>query len=475
MIELEERGLDTIVDKIIFTVPPHLGTPKGMASILHGSEQGLAKGMLTTEAQARELSLNMSSAYVLSPSKSLFDSGSSQFVISFDQTSELTRDLYGRYGSEIDSWTEYLQYLSGAEGRKIPEYNNLSTPSIVNVTLFNESVVDHQKLDNWESSNPDLEISTIAGVGFNTVRGWQYVEGSKWTLGGKKSFVYPKLIRTRAGDGTVVSDSIKSIGDRYYFDQYRFFELNNGTNASHAEFFRAPDVNECVSDLIIDSAEKCDSDFISDQVIYVDTDYYEIAVHSPIRILATELSSGLQTGQRLDGSIINDIPGSNYEIFAGSSYLDLVTTEGIKIEYFYDDSNELDYQSAIFEIYKHQPGQESELLLRTSPLVVDQSSHGIIEIIETEGSAVATVKATNESLLVDIDIFEEQSNGQNPGGGGLVIMTTKVNPGNSRLGVVEGVSTDRLQIRLQLIKRILNLDIPIELKRLLLKVIMTYE
>src|SRR3990167_11343315 len=74
MRKLEAEGNAGLVDKSIFVGTPQLGTPKAIASLLHGDFQNIPgwAGFLVSKANARALGENMPGAFGLLPSAEYF-------------------------------------------------------------------------------------------------------------------------------------------------------------------------------------------------------------------------------------------------------------------------------------------------------------------------------------------------------------------------------------------------------------------
>lgn len=73
MIELQKKGLDGLVDTIIFVGMPEYGTPQAITSLLYGHEQSIAGGFILSASVAKQLGVNMPTAYTLLPSVKYFE------------------------------------------------------------------------------------------------------------------------------------------------------------------------------------------------------------------------------------------------------------------------------------------------------------------------------------------------------------------------------------------------------------------
>jgi pimeloyl-ACP methyl ester carboxylesterase len=80
MMKLEEEGKDNLIDSVIFVATPHLGTPKAIATVLHGHDQEKVGGLLVDDEVAREVIKNMPGAYALLPSEKYMEVSSAPLV-----------------------------------------------------------------------------------------------------------------------------------------------------------------------------------------------------------------------------------------------------------------------------------------------------------------------------------------------------------------------------------------------------------
>ncbi|MEK7609805.1 MAG: right-handed parallel beta-helix repeat-containing protein [Patescibacteria group bacterium] len=69
---LQDLGKENLIDSVISVAVPYLGTPQAILALLHGDSQSIGYGAILKQSVAKELGLNMASAYSLLPSAKYF-------------------------------------------------------------------------------------------------------------------------------------------------------------------------------------------------------------------------------------------------------------------------------------------------------------------------------------------------------------------------------------------------------------------
>jgi pimeloyl-ACP methyl ester carboxylesterase len=69
---LVDSGKEGLIDSVISVAVPYLGTPQAILGLLHGDNQSIFGGLILRKSVAKELGINMSSAYSLIPSADYF-------------------------------------------------------------------------------------------------------------------------------------------------------------------------------------------------------------------------------------------------------------------------------------------------------------------------------------------------------------------------------------------------------------------
>lgn len=307
MLKLKEEGKENLVDKVIFIATPHLGTPKGLAALLHGHDQENLSGIISSDEKVRSVMKNMPGVYGLLPSESYVGS-LTEPLISFDDsaTTKIYRDAYGFTISNTD---EYSRFLNGTEGRG-DAGNNINEPSTANSTMLAGSLQSHrEKLDTW-TAPAGVEVFNIVGTGLSTPKSIEYKEfdGVRCYVGYqcvKEKKIEPILHFTRHGDKTVVSKSSNQITDSLFVD------LSLVEGYDHGDITEASEVQTLIG-YILHSSSTVDIPFISSTEPTFAEDTYMYTIHSPARIHLKDATGHITGRTEEGGDWKSEIPGSDY-------------------------------------------------------------------------------------------------------------------------------------------------------------------
>jgi pimeloyl-ACP methyl ester carboxylesterase len=295
MVRLEQMGKAELIDKVILLASPQLGTPKAIASILHGEDQEYLGGILMNKPTARRLAQNMPGAYQLLPSAKYFDIVTDPSIIIRNSTS--TGALYGAYGTSTNTISELYALLRGDEGRMDASFEDVESLGNLNNTLLTQAKDLHALLDGWIAPT-STEVVEIAGWGLDTIRGIRYSDRAiaGCTVGECRRLTYTPLF-TDEGDGTVVVPSAMTVGSstRYWVDLVgasdRFSE-----KWEHINFTEVFPVQDFLKSLILKQQINALPTFVSTSTpnkIYKKLRY---TLHSPLSIGIRD-NTGRYTGR----------------------------------------------------------------------------------------------------------------------------------------------------------------------------------
>ncbi len=329
--ELDRLGKSDLVDKVIFIGTPHLGTPKAIATILHGYDQQKLGGIIIEDKTARDVMNNMSGAYGLLPSEKYITESTEPTV--YFKEGESTQQLIDTYGFGISSVDEYIDFLNGKDGRT-NDYDNISSPYTTNSEILNGALNLHKNsLDNWVAPT-GIEVYDVVGVGLQTIKALEYrnvQEVSCYATGGQGNIVCAEpenILRpyahfTQYGDETVVSLSAEAVvGDVYYFDFASYRDESLSINRKeHVDFTEIEEIQSFVKNVITGTSTPLD--YFSTTTPNFTQEYEIISIDSPVRVFVED-SNGNKTGLvEENGEFVlhQDIPNSQYFEFAGTKYL----------------------------------------------------------------------------------------------------------------------------------------------------------
>lgn len=340
MIELERRGKQNLVDKIIFIGTPQLGTPKAIATILHGYDQEALGGLIIDDGVAREVIKNLPGTYSLLPSERYLQNISDSLV-EFDN-SETTASLRSSYGTSINDIAELNAFMAGLEdsvGRSRVDVSEVNKPTNVNSKLYLNAQINHKlKLDNWSPAST-TKVYQIAGTGLPTMKSLRYREiientcrdGINSQIGCLKAKIMkPQAVMTAYGDETVVSKSAEFSATNsvsiYYFDLFSVKQGLFNLKKSHTDLTEASQIQDFVKN-VLTTGSSTNIRFISDSQPVFSKAYDIEEINSPVKISAKDIE-GRVTGIVREGNQWiqkNEIPNSSYFEFGGTKYLVIPT------------------------------------------------------------------------------------------------------------------------------------------------------
>lgn len=337
---IKDSDLSKLIDKIILVGTPELGTPKAVASLLHGYDQAIGKGLLLNKSVAREFGYNMAGAYGLLPSREYFKNITKPLVAIATTVPETT--LLQRNPSVVDNYLSFYNFLSGEDTRKQPDVKDTISPQVLHESLISLSDTIHLAIDAIDFPK-EIPIFRIIGTGLDTVEGLVY-KGSEVPvsecrgLSSVFSFLckdvqklVTTVVTTPHGDGTVVTHSAQgstfsllSSAGNYFVDLLKIRE-HDDTDIDHATLLNSRVIQDLIRQVVMATSSN------SGHVVY-DTQYVSttepsfderktltISVHSPADIHVYDMQGrhvGVVQNDDADSSDIIrseiQIPGSQY-------------------------------------------------------------------------------------------------------------------------------------------------------------------
>lgn len=331
------------IDTVVLVASPQLGTPKAVASLLHGFGQELdippfGIPNFATDDTLREIAHDMPSGYTLVPSDMYFDR-----VRDVDEDgAELpsTTILRGRGAGPVDSYDEMREFFATDFG---DASGDIEVPLQPRSDFLDDAHALHARLDGWYppdldgNGTPDFRVVQIAGWGItDTVSGIEYVQARRVTecppsVSGTcfENYLRPEPVFTTDGDGTVVVPSAVSIGETssddgnvetWYVDMYQY-NLRN-IDRSHASILEVPDVRTAIKDTFTDTDVDGTYLHTTSDNLTVPDDLLRIALHSPVALTLTDTDGNVVRMVTEDGGTYSDegIPNSYLFRFGESTY-----------------------------------------------------------------------------------------------------------------------------------------------------------
>lgn len=427
MVRLEERDLSHLIDKIILVGSPQLGTPKTVAAMLHGYEQGVFGGLVKNKTVSRLISLNSPGAHSLLPSEKFITQN--EPVVTFTESSA-TAKYTNIFGTAIDSYTELFDFLTGIKNnREQPEEGDLHAPAKLNEALLRKAETTHAKIDAWTPPTT-VDFIQLVGIGNETEYGFNYYSKQVFTQKYPGSLIFhkPWVLRfepkfSTAGDSEVIATASESAsGKTYYFDFGDLDEVEE-RRKDHASFLEEESVLTVVEQIL--KGETINSSYVKTtrEGAVENESSIAISVHSPVTISATDSSGNIsEIAYDTDSDLFEtsmEIPGSFARIIGESKYIFLpegdydITITGLDTGSFDLNLSEILEDGSLETIASLNQIPTKEDSVATTSITADSISALSVDInndseanyvFSNENSNKETIATQLEDLLLELSI-----------------------------------------------------------------------
>jgi len=424
MNELKEMGKENLVDKIIFVGVPQTGTPKAIASLLHGYEEALGSGLITKASTARILADSAPGAYNLLPSERYFNDVVTPPIL-FPQETKTAQNFHAAYGDSIGTYQNLRKFLLGLDGRAKPSADETNLPAVLNYDLLTRAEALHAELDAW--TPPDgVELYKVAGVGLNTPSGIKYVDECPLFCLTTSPYLNYEPEMVIEGDGTVVDASaLAGTGTKYYFNVDRY----NATNGSlpsvqHASLMGASDINTLIDRIVKEeTAISLPSTITTTAPYFANAKHLIYRVHSPVSLDLYDSAgnhTGIATTTLSDGTVVsyaeNNVPGTYYDQFGEVKYIFSDGSEQVNIVLggqgwgvaTFDIEERLGNTSVASTTFVNIPVEPRTIISMSMPAGGTISGASNLEVDEDGDGAVDSsyASSTGQIILPDVPAVE---------------------------------------------------------------------
>lgn len=336
-------GRNNLIDKVdvlILVAVPEIGTAKAVPAILHGFDSSLGYGWLMDDLHARELGRNMPGGYGLLPSREYINhiaASPATFVDSL--LSGPAHDLFSAYGSAIDSYSEYRNFIFGNEGRVNPLVDQINLPIKISQSLFSQAESLHDSIDAWIPPS-GLRVIEVAGWGLDTVASFEYYPKFSCNVNTAPQSCVTVLDErprfTIDGDKTVVTPSAQYLGFKFNSEKWWFnlsaYNKYKFSKISHSNILEGEPILSFINNQF-DSSANFSKTYIGTTTPIVDSSHFRVSIHSPVSLDAYD-SLGNHTGKICPPTsdfcyIEENIPNSSYLEFGEGKYINL-TEDGLQ-------------------------------------------------------------------------------------------------------------------------------------------------
>ena len=340
------------IESIIYVGVPHIGTPKAIASLLHGAGESILAGILMRAKTARDFGLTLPGAFGLLPHPSFF-SEAQKPVITFSTSTQKLLGINQGSINQINSLDRFLTKIR--TGTK--DTTQLSVPSTLSGTLLDTARGEQNRIAKNEQKA--FKEYSIYGTGLPTIETLAYKskdDSCKVTRLNKcnlENLLLPTYQMSKNGDGTVLSLSASRIGTPFEIDLLKESQKQDDEKIEHATLFKSQKIKDIITQII----EQSDDEQILalaqgsvDHKLNVKESGDEsgardvqqiISIHSPVTLHVYD-SHGNHTGPQIKTGldtlpedflfIDEEIPGSTYIDQGHEASIYLSTVEPVSIE-----------------------------------------------------------------------------------------------------------------------------------------------
>jgi len=344
----KNAGKNNLIDKVdvlILVAVPEIGTAKAVPAILHGYDLSILGGWLMDETHTRELGRNMLSAFGLLPSKEYINrvSASPVTFVDYALPSNITTKLVQAFGSAIDSYTEYKNFLFGEEGRTDPIPNQTKLPIILSQDLFSQAENLHDNIDAWIPP-ASMRVIEVAGWGLDdscpVCASFVLDERPRFTSDGDKTVVVPSAHYM----------SVDGKAEKYWVDlpehNHELGKLRR--NRNHGDILEIAQLNNLISSVIKKEAPTYDLVLMNTKPIDT-SNRLRLSIHSPVTLDAYD-TEGNHTGKICPPTsdfcyVEENILNSSYLEFGEGKYINLPEDQMSKVKLQGIDVGTFTYES----------------------------------------------------------------------------------------------------------------------------------
>jgi pimeloyl-ACP methyl ester carboxylesterase len=327
---LADRGESSLVDTIISVAVPYLGTPEAIGGILHGDDESVADGLLLKTSVARDLGVNMPSAYSLVPSSAYYIRSPGSTISFVSGTPSTIND--GAYPHSIASFADMSSFMSDSRHARVhASSSDIIDPIQANASLLASAGALHAALDylSWPA-----DIARWAIVGWNALTTTGISYGSRercgLSLAGWSCATSPTHteMRSNMGDGTVVAQS--AIDGSQSIASVNLRSIDGGIGEyAHGNILESSTTQAIIRDIVTNAPTSSLSELPAVALSAPDfskaSSYIVLSTHSPIQPNLYD-ARGNHTGEisapadteDLYHAVEQHIPGSSIEMIPNS-------------------------------------------------------------------------------------------------------------------------------------------------------------
>jgi triacylglycerol esterase/lipase EstA (alpha/beta hydrolase family) len=294
-----DNSVTNKIGKAVFVGVPNTGAPKALKMLLQGDNMDV---LGLNDQELKKISQNMPSVYDLLPSQQYYNAK-------------------GSYIQTIDQTKCFEDYTIPCEVKNLnyQESKSFLINAGTNSTALNNADILHaQAYDDFDLRTAGVDLYAIDGCKTAT---FSKIIQTKYNDVFGQQFSYDR--RVSPGDGTVPLESATNLPIDSVKKYYALV-------SSHGKMPSQNGIRQKIVNIISNSNLEVDSaqtPIITQDISRCQLNGRAISVFSPVDIFAVD-QKGNKLGLADDGSIINEIPGADFEILGDEKFMYLPHDEG---------------------------------------------------------------------------------------------------------------------------------------------------
>jgi pimeloyl-ACP methyl ester carboxylesterase len=355
-----DHPTDHGIGKAVLVGVPNLGAPKATKILLAGDSFNIP---WLDSAEMQKISANMPVVYDLAPSL--------------------------KYHAVAGSWVTVDDQLHGPRTKTDLDYNQVEN-LLVHDHSLNQSAWDQAEalhtsaFDNLDLRTYGVDAYNIVGCKSPTI---SHITERRYTGNVGLSVTQFDIDTPKTGDGSVPAASAINMPvdtDKQYFV----------LGPEHGTMLTADSTRPLITRLLTgNTAILLDSKKVTQDVSKCNLQGYYLKMHSPVDFTVTEQASGATALRQSDGTVLNSIPGSSYDVVGEQKFIFLPTDAGQTYHVGLQGTSSGTYSLDVFTIDNGEATNESsftqlpvtsalkgELELANVPtLALDQDGNGSVD------------------------------------------------------------------------------------------------
>lgn len=286
---------DNHIGKAVFVGVPNTGAPYAAKTLLQGDNLGM---FFVSDAEIKKITANMPAMYDLLPTQQYYDAKGS-FITTIDKG--------------LAGINPTVKNLTFSETKSfLTDDHNLNELAVSNAENLHT-----QNFDNFDLRTAGIDLYAIDGCRAGTLG--KIVEVKSKTILGQDVISYQKPEMT-PGDGTVPLESATNLP---VDPDKKFYSLKG----EHGKLMSQDGTRQQIVNILSGGNLSVSSDLVTQDISKCELNGKAISVFSPVDIYVTD-QNGNKLGLAEDGSLFNEIPNADFQVWGDHKFIYLPTDDG---------------------------------------------------------------------------------------------------------------------------------------------------